>query len=186
MTSLDAILDGLADALELDRELGTRVIEIDRALLKAPETVAPAQPAVPAQPATPRREAMERDVAKPQGVRIAFLHDQPLSPESVTMMAKIVAAMNETADSAPILFTGERPLAQATVVLGARALRKWFPGAVGAPGQWISPGGIKNVLVTYTPEYFLRRGLSPETVQKLKREMWNSLKQVIQRLAVHS
>ena len=38
------------------------------------------------------------------------------------MMAKIVTAMHETPDTAPIVFTGERPAAKIYVVLGSKAM----------------------------------------------------------------
>ena len=50
MEALDHILDGLEDALALERELGTRAVEIDRALLAVPQKSAPPAPAPAAAP----------------------------------------------------------------------------------------------------------------------------------------
>jgi len=97
-------------------------------------------------------------------------------------MAKIVTAMHQTPETAPVLFTGQRPAALVTVVMGLRALRQWFPGQAASPGQWISPDGASNVLVTYSPEYILRFGTQTPAVKKLKLEMWNSLKAAIRRI----
>jgi len=98
------------------------------------------------------------------------------------MMAKIVTAMGKTPETAPIVFTGEMPKAKAYVVLGGNALKKWFPGTAGAPGQWAQTTVAPNVLVTYSPEYILRFGTVTPAVQKLKRDMWTSLKSVLQRI----
>ena len=79
------------------------------------------------------------------------------------MMAKIVTAMHETPDTAPIVFTGERPAAKIYVVLGSKAMKKWY-------------------LVTYSPEYILRFGAVTPAVKKIKSDMWTSLKGVMQRI----
>ena len=97
-------------------------------------------------------------------------------------MAKIVTAMHETPEPAPIVFTGERPLAKLYVVLGYEAMKKWYPGMCGAPGQWIRWRNGEDVLVTYSPEYLLRFGTAPSDLVELKRKMWTSLKGVMQRL----
>ena len=100
------------------------------------------------------------------------------------MMAKIVTAMGKTAETAPIVFTGDWPQAKVYVVLGTEALKKWFPGKTAAPGQWITGDRGRQALVTYSPEYILRFGPVTPTVKKIKVEMWNSLKSVRQRLGV--
>ena len=112
----------------------------------------------------------------------AFLHDRPLSPNGIEMMAKIVTAMHETPESAPIVFNGERPPAKMYVVLGSEAMKKWYPGMRGAPGQWLRGRNGEDVLLTYSPEYLLRFGAATPALMKLKREMWTSLKGVMQRL----
>ncbi len=98
------------------------------------------------------------------------------------MMAKIVTAMHETPETAPIVFDGERPPAKMYVVLGSEAMKKWYPGMRGAPGQWLRGRNGEDVLLTYSPEYLLRFGAATPALMKLKREMWTSLKGVMQRL----
>ena len=98
------------------------------------------------------------------------------------MMAKIVTAMHETPESAPIVFTGEKPPAKMYVVLGSAAMKKWYPGMRGAPGQWLRGRNGEDVLLTYSPEYLLRFGAATPALMKLKREMWTSLKGVMQRI----
>jgi hypothetical protein len=98
------------------------------------------------------------------------------------MMAKIVTAMHETPDTAPIVFTGERPAAKIYVVLGSKAMKKWYPGMHASPGQWLRGREGEDVLVTYSPEHILRFGTVTPALMKLKREMWTSLKGVMQRI----
>ena len=113
---------------------------------------------------------------------MAHLHDGPLSSDGIEMMAKIVTAMHEAPDTAPIVFTGERPAAKIYVVLGSKAMKKWYPGMHASPGQWLRGREGEDVLVTYSPEYILRFGTVTPALMKLKREMWTSLKGVMQRI----
>ena len=95
------------------------------------------------------------------------------------MMAKILNAMGKA--DAPIVVVPPAPQAKVTVVLGGLALKKYFPGMRGEPGQWqMAPEG-RDVLITYSPEYILRFGTVTPAVQKMKKDMWTSLKAVVQR-----
>ena len=69
------------------------------------------------------------------------------------------------------------------VVLGSLALRKWFPEIKAAPGMWVKTRSGCDVLVTYSPEYILRFGTVTPAVEKIKKDMWVSLKAVAQRAA---
>ena len=174
MTALEYLLDGLEAELELERELGVRVVELDRALLASPP--GSSTPPLPHSPTDPIPQSPTSSLS------FAFLHDRPLSPSGIEMMAKIVTAMHETPESAPIVFTGERPPAKIYIVLGSEALKKWYPGMRGAPGQWLRGRNGEDVLLTYSPEYLLRFGAATPALMKLKREMWTSLKGVMQRV----
>jgi len=174
VTALEYLLDGLVAELELERELGVRVVELDRALLSSPPNSS--TPPLPNSPTPPLPHSSTPSLS------FAFLHDRPLSPSGIEMMAKIVTAMHETPETAPIVFTGERPSAKMYVVLGSEAMKKWYPGMRGAPGQWLRGRNGEDVLLTYSPEYLLRFGAATPALMKLKREMWTSLKGVIQRL----
>ena len=193
MTTLEYILDGLEAALELERELGVRAVECDRSLLATPA----AQPAAPSRP--PAALAPSRPPAAPapvpdRGVSAApprsadagtydfvFLHHRPLPPSGVEMMAKIVLAMKRTALTAPIVVAPPLPKARTYVVLGAAALRTWFPGTAAAPGQWVKTERGDELLVTYSPEYVLRFATVTPAVRKIKADMWSSLKEVMRR-----
>ncbi len=98
------------------------------------------------------------------------------------MMAKIIAAMGRTAETAPIAVVPPAPQAKVVVVLGGRAMKLYFPGMRGEPGQWLKSPTGGDVLITYSPEYILRFGTVTPAVEKLKKDMWRSLKAVMQRL----
>ena len=185
---LDYILNGLEAELELERELGVRVVELDRTLLASPPHSS-TPPLLHSPTSSPSNSNSHSNSSSPShsnssspSISFAFLHDRPLSPNGIEMMAKIVTAMHETPESAPIVFNGERPPAKMYVVLGSEAMKKWYPGMRGAPGQWLRGRNGEDVLLTYSPEYLLRFGAATPALMKLKREMWTSLKGVMQRL----
>ncbi len=207
LSAVDYILEGLAKALESERECGLRSVEIDRTLLKveeksayppsvsesrsdgyrgaSPHPCSVQQPAASGQAQamrTPITANHEPRTANHESYDFAFLHDRALSAGGIEMMAKIVTAMKKTPEAAPIVFTGERPKARVCVVLGDAAMKQWFPDLRGAPGIWLRSKDGQDVLVTYSPEYILRFGPVTPTVQKIKAEMWNSLKGVMQRV----
>ena len=191
MDVVEYILDGLEKALELERELGVRTVEIDRALLGA-ET-APRLPSKVSSPLGvtegPKTEDLRRETragletrdARPAAGELVFLHDRSLSEKGVEMMAKILTALGKS--DAPIVVTPPVPQAKVTVVLGGLALKKYFPGMKGEPGQWQTTPDGRDVLITYSPEYILRFGTVTPAVQKIKEDMWRSLKAVRQRLS---
>ena len=203
MDALEYILDGLEAELALERELGLRVVECDRSVLAEPASLRPPSAVVrpsssvvrPSSFVDGQRNADEGRRANDEGQRtmpdegqttdvrvdFAFLHDRPLSPKAIEMMAKIVTAMGKTAETAPVVIVPPVPKAKAYVVLGGLALRKFFPGEKAEPGQWIKGPKGEDVLVTYSPEYILRFGTVTPAVKKMKQDMWTSLKGVLQR-----
>lgn len=201
MNALDYILDGLEAALELERELGVRVVECDRSLLtpasRLPSNVSRLsgegletrdvrrETRAGLETRDARPAANNRTIEQSNGRTVpdlAFLHDRPLSPAGIEMMAKIIGAMKRTAENSPIVVEPPMPRAKVLVVLGGRALKKYFPEQKAEPGQWFRTPGGRDVLVTYSPEYILRFGAVTPAVQKLKQDMWRSLKAVVQRL----
>ena len=200
MEVVDFLLDGLEKALELERELGVRTVEIDRALIgasaKVPEApprgtlteyrVSPRSDFRSPSPARPTAEAAlvgekQIETARVETKELVFLHDRPLSEKGVEMMAKILTALGKA--DAPIVVAPPAPQAKVTVVLGGLALKKYFPGMKGEPGQWQKTPEGRDVLITYSPEYILRFGTVTPAVQKIKQDMWLSLKAVKQRLS---
>ena len=203
MTALDYILNGLEAELQLERELGVRFVECDRSVLeplvveapppaevKTPQvaaarvaTFAPGNPAASA-PAPVERIAAEAAPGETRGgFDFVFLHEKPLSPKGAEMISKIIAALKTTAELAPVVDSSPLPEARIYVVLGSLALRKWFPEIKAAPGMWVKTRSGGDVLVTYSPEYILRFGTVTPAVEKIKKDMWVSLKAVVQRAA---
>ena len=175
MNVLDYLLDGVEAELALERELGVRLVECDRELLKPlpkPEVAPAARPV--ARPAAARPVVERFD--------FVFLHDKPLTAGGVEMMAKIAGALGRNLTTAPVLCEGERPSAKAYIVLGSLALKKWFPGLKAAPGQWISAPDAPNIIVTYSPAYILRFAQVTPALQKIKKDMWTAIKSVLQRI----
>ena len=202
MDVVEYILEGLEAALELERELGVRTVEIDRGLLGT--TTVPRLPSQVSSPSTkvgPKTEDARRETSaghetrdvRPAAVNrtieqssdsnikeLVFLHDRPLAPAGVEMMAKILNALGKP--DAPIVVAPPLPQAKITVVLGGLALKKYFPGMKGEPGQWQKTPEGRDVLITYSPAYILRFGAVTPAVKKIKEDMWRSLKAVRQRL----
>ena len=178
MDVLSYVLDGLEQWLEVERECGARSLEVDRSLL-----VPAAKPAVEAAPVVGAGSSRPaRPSSAPTDVfDFVFLHDKPLTPAGAEMMANIVKAMGRTADTAPVIIAPPIPQARAYIVLGALALRKYFPGMKGEPGHWVKSADGKDVLITYSPAFILRFPTVTDAVMKMKREMWTSLKGVMQR-----
>jgi len=190
--AVDYILEGLAKNLELERELGGFSLEFDREFLaKLPKERA-AKPAGTAARAVAETTGTTETagtsgttatgvVSKPVEKKLdfVFLHHAAVSGLGVEMMAKIIAAMKKTPETAPIVFTGAKPAAKIYVVLGTKALKQWYDGVSLAYGGWFNDVD-SEVLLVYSPEDIYRFGttLTPAMKQK-KLEMWNSLKQVM-------
>ena len=192
MDVVEYLLDGLEAALELERDLGVRTLEVDRSLLAAPANgaasiprAAPVPSAVPVPRAAP---APASRVAPASGVSATkydfiFLHDRPLSPGGIEMMAKIITALGRTAETAPVVIEPPVPASKVAVALGVPALHKFFPGLRGSPGQWLKSADGRDVLVSNSPADILRYGTVTPAVKKIKVDMWRNLKTVLQRIA---
>ena len=198
MSAVEYILDGLEAALELERELGVRSVEIDRGLLgalaggsacpQAEQRTRPGTDRAPSGARDNRVDSVDRvgnqtfEHSSDSNIKeLVFLHDRPLAPAGVEMMAKILNALGKP--DAPIVVAPPVPEAKVTVVLGGLALKKYFPGMKGEPGQWQKTPDGRDVLITYSPAYILRFGTVTPAVEKIKQDMWRSLKAVRQRLS---
>jgi len=191
VTVLDYILDGLEAELALERELGVRTIELesDKAITPA-KPVAPEKPAARATPAAQvlADKSADKPVPRPPSTLLdfAFIHDRPLSQGGTEMMAKIVKALGKTPETAPVVLERPFPKAKVYIVLGGLAMRKFFPDMKGAPGKWMKSKVGEDVLITNSPEYILRFGEVTPAVQKMKEDMWRSLKAAMQRTRLYA
>ena len=193
-TQIDYVIDGIEAALELERELGLRVVECDRSLLASIEkqkaqllVSSPVSSQVVA--AATQVASVEPDpdnkVSGKTGYDFVFLHHRALSAAGLVMMEKIIGAMKKNPATAPIIVDSPLPNAKVYVVLGSFALKKFFPSLRGAPGQWLKSESGAEVLISNSPEHILRFGVETDAVKKIKQDMWRSLKTVEQRLASH-
>lgn len=195
--AVDYILEGLAKNLELERELGNFAFEFDRAFLaslpkkrgegdgfQTPDPGARNAAAGSGKGRTPDPESPRTAGAPVAGGKavggkrfdFVFLHHGPVrGDDCVTMMAKLTAAMKQTPESAPIVFTGEKPPAKIYVVLGLKALAKWYEGVSLSRCGWFKDVD-SEVLLVYSPEDIYRFGpkLTPAMFAK-KKEMWTLL-----------
>ena len=183
--AVDYILEGLAKNLELERELGGFAMEFDRDFLaKLPEE-REAKRGMEGTHETQATHGTEKTASSATpSYDYVFLHHAAITGPGVEMMAKLVTAMKKTPDAAPIVFTGEKPSAKIYVVLGTKALAKWYEGVSLAYGGWFKDVG-SEVLLVYSPEDIYRFGtnLSPAMIQK-KREMWKSLQEAMRKISV--
>lgn len=192
--AVDYILEGLAKNLELERELGSFAIEFDRGFLaKLPKEREAAREVAGTGVGTTGTSGtaavgklnscpVKQLNSSRDKLDFVFLHHGPVAGPGIEMMAKVVAAMKSTPDKSPIVFTGEKPAAKVYVVLGTRALNKWYGGVSLQHGGWFKDVD-SEVLLVYSPEDIYRFGtnLSPAMVQK-KREMWTSLQEVMRKV----
>ena len=196
-------MDGFEAALALERDLGIWVVECDRALLaaQARSTAAPAAAGRPAVNATPTPAAPQplppvaRPVAPPMAPRapaapnqttpgeydFLFLHDGPLSPLGAEIIQKSLERLGKTAESAPLITDGPIPRTKIAIVMGARALKKWFPGVNAGPGQWVRMESGGEAAVTFSPEKIVRFKEMTPALNAMKRGLWDTFKSAMQR-----
>lgn len=177
------LLDGLEAALELERELGVRSIEVDRTLLTEKAAKVALPPCKASNPAgQPQRVPKSEAPKAPISRDLVFLHDRPLSPGADEMVKKIIVALGRTAENTPVIIAPPIPQAKLYVFLGFGALRKYMPALKIEENTWgKSPKG-KDILVVKDPEEIVRFGTVTPVMQKIKQDMWRSLKAVKQRL----
>ena len=100
------------------------------------------------------------------------------------MMSKIVVALGQTAETAPIAVAPPLPKARFYVFLGRRALLKYLPGARAEENHWFkTPKGL-DALYVKSPEDIVRYTTVTPALQKMKQDMWRALKTVSQRLTM--
>ena len=202
------IFDQILENLELERELGTRTVEIDRALL-APPTVEKAPEAEPAQkaavpnspapvpqtgtrkvqvpqtPQAPQSIPQAADSApaapKPSGPMcdIAFFTGRPLSPAGKEAMEKIFAAIRKIKADAVICLNEERK-ARVYVLLGSDALKKRYPAAKAVRGGWVDG---EPAIMTFSPDFiFSHFQEGSPRMKDAKMDMWNDIKSAVARI----
>ena len=185
------IFDQILDSLELERELGVRAVEIDRALLVPPATTppAPSHADVAAAPAPSHAEApsrvsgpkvRERATVETEACDILFLTGRPLSAAGMDIFAKMSAALVKMKPDLKVVLNGSGA-AKTIVFLGSAALREKLPSVRPVRGSWMDVGGVPAV-VTYSPDYILTH-FQPDSpnMKKAKQELWNTVKSIVEK-----
>ncbi len=193
METLDEILVAFEEALELERELGTRTVECDRALLSPlpisnpPATNRPitnhqlpvTQPTlVPNQEPGTKNQEPSKD--------FAFIARQLPQGAAAELLAKMVAAMGYTMEQVSVVAAADavaaKPAARVYVVLGSDAFSVFAPGQRAALGLWCEVADVPTV-VTYSPARILSYfGNDADGLTKAKRQIWSDLKSALARL----
>ena len=190
------IYDQILENLELERELGTRTVEIDRALLLPPQPESASAEAIADKSETrapqPETRNQKPETTTPQSATpvapgssescdIAFLTGRPLSPAGAEAMAKTFAAMKRIKPDVQVVLNENRK-SRVIVLLGSDALKKLLPTARPVRGQWIQLNGVPAVM-TFSPDYIFShfQAGSPHERQA-KSEMWEDIKSAITRL----
>ena len=196
------IYDQILENLELERELGTRTVEIDRALLVPPkpsDAPAPAEPfasepvpsstaSVPvakaAAPASPSASGSVPSSVTPASTAcdILFLSGNPLTAAGQEAMRKTVAAMKKIKPDVTVRLNGAAK-ARVMVLLGSNALEGRTAISVRpVRGRWMMVEGVP-ALPTFSPDYIFShfQDGSPGMVAA-KRDMWNDIKSALARL----
>ena len=169
------IYDQILENLELERELGTRTVEIDRALLLPPNPATDGTSVVPVPPPAAPDSSESCD--------IAFLTGRPLSPTGMEAMEKTFAAMRQIKPDIQVALNENRK-PRVIVLLGSDALKKLLPTARPVRGQWIQINGVPAVM-TFSPDYIFShfQAGSPRERQA-KVDMWRDIKSALARLHV--
>ena len=212
MTDFDEILGAFEQALELERELGVRTVDCDRALLvpmrpapqPAPQSVAqpvaspqPASAATVSAPAPQQRPSLTpvpQAAAKPAGgaavpsgvVDVSFIAERRPQGEAAQLLGKMILAMGYKKGEVTVVDAATaatvKPAARVYVVLGREAFKVFAPGQRASLGLWLTVADVPTV-VTYSPERILSYfGSDVEGLTKAKRQIWSDLKSALARL----
>ena len=198
--TLDAVLCALGEALTLESELGTRAVEIDRALLsplsyaKEPERVEPKAPAPkPEAPALePKVQAPEPktqpapEPASPDIPLYAFLSFKQLTLKGLGLLGRMVTAMNLPEGSWTVECLarcgGALPPAKVYILLGRDTQKALLPSQPALRGHWVEVAGVPAIS-TYSPDFILDNfGDDPAASRKVKLCVWGDLKSALARL----
>lgn len=206
----EEILEGFERALELERELGTKVVEIDRSLLVFPPpgaataalepasaavvaaaAASPASPPPRAFPSAPPAQLGTPSASGAPASDLVVVASSPAELQGVAgeLLLKMLGAIGRDLGSAPVEVAGP-DLAQRVsarnprivVMLGRDACRALLPSRRVGKGEWVAFGNAVAAAIP-SPAFMLRfYADKPEELNKLKRDAWNTLKLVRDRL----
>lgn len=204
------IFDQILENLELERELGTRTVEIDRALL-VPPTVEKALKAEPV-PKAPAQAPNPPPAMLRTETRNVQVFQPPPAPQSRSQAAgSIPVAPKSSAPQCDIAFFTGRPLspagmeamekifaairkirsdvviclneeskAKVYVLLGSDALKKRYPTAKAVRGGWVDGA---PAMMTFSPDFiFSHFQEGSPRMRDAKMDMWNDIKSAVARI----
>lgn len=181
------IYDQILENLELERELGTRTVDFDRALLVPPKKADEPVPAFSSSSTSDRSGTSTSSVAETLVSSFAvcdmlFLSGQPLSDAGQEAMRKTFTALKKIKADVTVRLN-ENVRAKIIVLLGSDALKgRTASTARPVRGRWMAVDGVP-ALPTFSPDYIFshfQEG-SPGMVTA-KRDMWNDIKSALARL----
>ena len=200
MSNVNEILTAFEEALELEHELGTRTVEIDRALLRC----SPAPMAVPARGASDSREASDASGPRANsGSRASSGSSEPRLPEIANdssaagaradfafllegdpqgPVAELLPKMSEAIGYGPDGVKINDPSARVLIVLGSDAMAKWLPGVKARPGQWVMRGETPALITASPTKTYRFFGNNPAKIRALKLQLWADLKAALAKL----
>lgn len=195
------LFDQIIEALELERELGTRTVEIDRALLIAPArenpppkrvnplptpapkpAAAPAASSVPTPPPVAPAQTVIATAHTPQSdIRdLAFFTGRPLTPAGEELFNKMIVAIKYTRDR--VYVNDEAANAKVIILMGAEAHRKYAPQVKAVRGKWFELGKASAV-TTFSPDFILSHFIQDsKEMNAAKKEVWEVLKSAVVRI----
>ena len=183
------IFDQILENLELERELGTRAVEIDRALLVPPVPEAPQSPPEhQASAPEPERAAQPASASAPatstseKSCDILFLSGHKLSAAGVEAIRKTIEAMKKMRPGV-VACLNENRSAKILILLGADALKnRSSVTAHLVRGRWMVVEGMP-AMPTFSPDYiFSHFAEGTPGMQAAKRNMWDDVKAAMARL----
>ena len=211
MAGIADILASLAEALELENELGVRTVEFDRALLRPASAPSPSAPSAPvpsvpvapavaaaasAAPSAQRRTGDTPSAAVPAsapGRQLMFVAAAAAEWEGAAgaLFDKMLAAMKLTRADVMLEVSSPDflqrlaslvPQPKCMVVFGSVTMRALFGNKGARRGVWTALGGVPAV-VTVSPDHIVRFTPGSQDGCRADRlEVWNCLKSVMARL----
>ncbi|MBO5940346.1 MAG: hypothetical protein J6R18_04015 [Kiritimatiellae bacterium] len=165
------IFDQILENLNLERDLGTRTVEIDRALL-LPIKVEKREPVAESKVAKTHNDATSD---------IVFYTGRELSQAGKDAMEKIFAAIAKMKPGVKIALN-EQCDAKVCVLLGADAHKKHNPTERPMRGNWCTVRGIPAI-TTFSPDYIFSHFEAGSPYEKnAKLEMWNEIKSAVAKI----
>ena len=199
MAGMSGILASFAEALELEKELGTRTVEFDRALLR-PSPVPAAAPAPVAVPHPVLASPAPRPSATAAPLQPSWFHDlvcvvfdaAEWEGAAGALFDKMIGAIGLSRENVSLevaapdfadRLSAGNPRPKCVVVFGSNAKRVLFGRKVLQRSTWTVLGGVPAV-VTVSPSYIARFAPgSKDGLYAERKEAWHCLLEAKERLA---